>query len=258
MNLQNNKLLTNRKKANLTRTKKLANGLASNTNKTWEDFNKTLADRYDNDKKIDATTALAILLFFDRFVKLDKFYNDKTKSYLVESYNQGRKIAIGDTNKIGFEIEPVVGMQTAEIKNLQTYKIGEARYKSDMEKHIAEVRKKLEDNLDLFVLAGLSFLELKRETRRAVKISGKTAGSRSAHYITSQEANFAILDFYGQRGIETVGVVLETAGDDMVCLVCLRAYRRKRIYTIEEAYGILPFHPRCRCRFVAAQKEKEL
>lgn len=241
----------------MTKTKKLANSLASNTNKAWEDFNKALADKYEDDKKIDTKTALAILLFFDKFVKLKKFYNEKTQSYLVESYNQGHKIAIGDTNKLGFEKESISGLQSAEVKNLQTYRIGEARYKSDMEKHIAEVRKKLEDNLDVLVLAGALFVDFRREARRAIKISGKVAGTRSAHYITSQEANFAILDYYGQKGIKTVGVMLETAGDSNVCPICLKAFNRKKIYTVEEAYGILPFHPHCRCRFVTAYKEED-
>lgn len=251
-------ILQNRKKANLTKTKKLANSLASNSNKTWEEFNKALAERYENDKKIDSRTAIAILLFFDRFVSLDKFYNDKTRSLLVGSYNKGRQIATGDINKLGFEREPISVLSSAEVKNLQTYRIGEEHYKSDMEKNIAEVRRKLVDNLDVLVLAGALFFEFRQIARKAVKVSGKTPSERSAHFITSQEANFAILDYYGQRGVQTVGVVLETAGDDRVCPICLRAYNLKKIYSVEEAYGILPFHPRCRCRFVAYYEEEEL
>jgi hypothetical protein len=41
---------------------------------------------------------------------------------------------------------------------------------------------------------------------------------------------------------------IETAGDDRVCKICLAA--AEDTYTLDEARGLIPLHPRCRCAWV--------
>lgn len=55
------------------------------------------------------------------------------------------------------------------------------------------------------------------------------------------------LDGYEQLGIFEVSVLVEilTAGDDRVCKEC--AELEGEVFTIEEARGIIPLHPNCRC-----------
>lgn len=55
------------------------------------------------------------------------------------------------------------------------------------------------------------------------------------------------LQAYANYGVEKVKIL--TAGDDDVCPICREA--ETKIYTIEEASGLIPFHPCCRCSIIA-------
>ena len=58
------------------------------------------------------------------------------------------------------------------------------------------------------------------------------------------------LDAFQRLGVKEVGIKAEwtTAGDDRVCPLC--EDREGQIYTIEEARGLIPLHPRCRCTWL--------
>ena len=61
--------------------------------------------------------------------------------------------------------------------------------------------------------------------------------------------NEGSLDGMDALGIRIVSLEVElvTAGDENVCTLCEDAAGK---YTLEEARGLLPIHPRCRCRFI--------
>lgn len=58
------------------------------------------------------------------------------------------------------------------------------------------------------------------------------------------------LDALDQLGVTQVGVLVEwvTAQDDRVCPLCLAM--EGRVFPIEEARGLIPLHPNCRCAWV--------
>jgi len=58
------------------------------------------------------------------------------------------------------------------------------------------------------------------------------------------------LDSFQDLGVEEVGVLAEwsTAGDDRVCERC--GAMEGQLLTIEEARGMIPIHPRCRCTWI--------
>jgi SPP1 gp7 family putative phage head morphogenesis protein len=62
--------------------------------------------------------------------------------------------------------------------------------------------------------------------------------------------NEAQLQEFRNWGVEGVNVLAEikTAGDDRVCELC-KPYEGK-VYTLDEASGMLPFHTRCRCIYL--------
>jgi len=62
----------------------------------------------------------------------------------------------------------------------------------------------------------------------------------------------AQLDAFQQLGIDEVGVLAEwlTAGDDRVCELC--GSLEGRTFTVEEARGMIPQHPQCRCAWLPA------
>lgn len=58
------------------------------------------------------------------------------------------------------------------------------------------------------------------------------------------------LDSFQRLGVTELGVKAEwlTAGDDRVCPLCQA--NEGNIYTIDEARGLIPLHPRCRCTWI--------
>jgi len=60
------------------------------------------------------------------------------------------------------------------------------------------------------------------------------------------------LDGFTKLGVEEVGIMAEwqTANDAKVCEEC--ASMEGQLYNVEEAHGLLPLHPNCRCAWVPA------
>ena len=65
------------------------------------------------------------------------------------------------------------------------------------------------------------------------------------------EANLNVFEQYGVTGITTLAEIL-TAGDDRVCPICwgAEADTSSKPLTIQEARGLIPFHPNCRCTYM--------
>jgi len=58
-----------------------------------------------------------------------------------------------------------------------------------------------------------------------------------------------MINTYREAGVEGVRILaeLKTAGDDRVCSECEGLEEDGRIYTLDEAEGLIPVHPQCRC-----------
>ena len=65
------------------------------------------------------------------------------------------------------------------------------------------------------------------------------------------------LDAFDDLGVDELGVKAEwsTAGDDRVCPECEEM--EGKTFTVDEARGLIPLHPNCRCTWVPALPEKE-
>jgi SPP1 gp7 family putative phage head morphogenesis protein len=65
------------------------------------------------------------------------------------------------------------------------------------------------------------------------------------------------LDAYASLGLKNVSVVAEwvTAGDDKVCEEC--ASYAGQTFTLDEARGLIPLHPNCRCAWTIKPKKQE-
>ncbi len=63
------------------------------------------------------------------------------------------------------------------------------------------------------------------------------------------------LEAFEKLGVDEVGVDVEwsTAGDLRVCPEC--AELEGTVYSIEDAHGLIPYHPQCRCSFLPHMEE---
>ena len=89
----------------------------------------------------------------------------------------------------------------------------------------------------------------RRITDRVDKI-GKTRATTLARTEIINAHSEATLDRFERMDVDEVGVKAEwqTAGDSRVCPIC--ASLEGSTFTIDEARGKLPAHPRCRCAFL--------
>lgn len=64
------------------------------------------------------------------------------------------------------------------------------------------------------------------------------------------------LDAFERLGVEEVGIMAEwsTAGDDRVCAIC--ADLEGETFTLDEARGLIPEHPNCRCAWIPVDVRK--
>jgi SPP1 gp7 family putative phage head morphogenesis protein len=63
------------------------------------------------------------------------------------------------------------------------------------------------------------------------------------------------LDAFDKLGVDEIGVEVEwsTAGDERVCPEC--EDMEGKVYSVEEAHGMIPLHPQCRCAFIPVVPE---
>lgn len=89
-------------------------------------------------------------------------------------------------------------------------------------------------------------------TRMGDLIDGltRTRGELIARTEVIRAWNESALNRYQEFGIPGVTAQVEfaTAGDDRVCATCARL--NGKMYTLEEARGVIPVHPNCRCAWL--------
>ena len=123
---------------------------------------------------------------------------------------------------------------------------------------IQSVSNDLKDSIRHHIFRGIAEGQSIHEVARAITdsglkpIEGKTLSAyQRASLIARTEIARSMttgrLQSYANYGVEKVKIL--TAGDDNVCPICRKA--EKKIYTLEEASNLIPFHPACRCTVIA-------
>ncbi len=123
---------------------------------------------------------------------------------------------------------------------------------------IQSVSDDLKDSIRHHIFRGIAEGQSIHEVARAITdsglkpIEGKTLSAyQRASLIARTEIARSMttgrLQSYANYGVEKVKIL--TAGDDNVCPICRKA--KKKIYTLEKASNLVPFHPACRCRVIA-------
>lgn len=93
--------------------------------------------------------------------------------------------------------------------------------------------------------------EIAKELADEVNISQRRAETIARSEVINAHAD-GTLDQFEELGVQDVTVEAEwsTAGDDRVCPEC--AALEGKIFSIDEARGMIPRHPNCRCVWLAA------
>ena len=100
------------------------------------------------------------------------------------------------------------------------------------------------------IAEGLNPNQMAREMAKTIDgISRNRAQVLARTEVISAHAE-ASLNTYQEAGVEGVEVESEwsTAGDDRVCPEC--EANEGQVFTLEEAHGMIPLHPQCRCAWL--------
>jgi SPP1 gp7 family putative phage head morphogenesis protein len=118
----------------------------------------------------------------------------------------------------------------------------------------ALMSQQLSRNLVLGLASGWGAAKIAREMRKTISSLSRTR----ARMIARTEIIYAHaegqLDGFQLLGVEKLGIMAEwsTAGDDRVCPDC-GAYEGET-FTIDEARGLIPLHPNCRCAWIPSEQ----
>lgn len=99
--------------------------------------------------------------------------------------------------------------------------------------------------------------EIAREIDKQIGNINRTRAVRIARTEIVHTYAEGSLDSYERLGVEEVGVLAEwsTAGDDRVCPQC--APLENVIMSTQEARGLIPLHPNCRCAWIPALDDRK-
>lgn len=250
--------------------------------------NKLLMDIIEFDKALFDTSNLSVdeIKYFnsiiDGFNNQTQFYIDWLDSdearrifYENEQYNdhtfakideQIKKIVHNTSLKADEIISRIYdsGLQAGadEIKRTRYYndatKYGLHFLQSYNFELISNVNDDLKNHIQEEIFAGIAAGEGMPEVAKRIldatnhSLTGKTLSARQrAMMIARTESARAMtqgrLQSYANYGVHEVKIL--TAGDDNVCAICREA--ETKIYLIENAGDLVPFHPLCRCSVTA-------
>lgn len=120
----------------------------------------------------------------------------------------------------------------------------------DLEDITSTVEAKIRRLLTRGLIDGKGFMELADEMADTIESIGIHRSRVLVRTETISAHAEASLNTYAEAGLEGVKVKSEfiTAQDNRVCPKCQEL--EGRVYTIEEARGVIPVHPNCRCAWV--------
>ncbi len=120
---------------------------------------------------------------------------------------------------------------------------------TDLENVTSDMSARMSRTLTDGLTQGMNPREIAGELADDIDISAERAEMIARTEIIRAHAE-GQLDSFERLGVTEIGVEVEwsTAGDDRVCEEC--SSMEGDIYTVEDAHGLIPAHPNCRCSFL--------
>jgi len=134
-------------------------------------------------------------------------------------------------------------------KQLETlYQVNLESLKGMSEDMASKIRREIGEGM----LEGQNPRAMARDITDVVDVSSNRARmiARTETIRANAEGTLATFQAFGERGVQLEAEWL-TAGDDRVCTKCEE--HEGDVVPIEEAHGMIPFHPNCRCDWLPLQ-----
>lgn len=185
-----------------------------------------------------------------------------TYQYVDSAYRQGVLRAFIDTHKASLAVTPAwyagtreqflrmifgqpIAMGRVELLSTRTYE--------QLKGITAQMGQQLNRVLSTAMVSGWGAAKTAREMRKTIAGISRTRARMLARTELIHAHAEGQLDSYSFLGVEKLGILAEwsTAGDDLVCAQCYAM--EGKTFTIDEARGLIPLHPNCRCSWIPVE-----
>lgn len=109
--------------------------------------------------------------------------------------------------------------------------------------------------LSMGLISGQGPLKIAREMQKSIAGLSKTRARMIARTEIMHAHAEGQLYSFELLGVEKLGLLAEwsTAGDDLVCPRC--GAMEEQTFTVDEAHGLIPLHPNCRCVWIPSEQQ---
>jgi len=170
-------------------------------------------------------------------------------TYIESAYQAGLARSTNALDAAGLDPEPI---DTAFFKPIHADRSALAftRTFSELEGITEAMDQGISRALAQGLAEGRGPKKIAQDIQDRVDAIGKTRAERMARTETIRAHAEASLNTFADAGLDEVTAEVEfvTAGDDRVCPTCEAL--SGRIFSIDEARGVIPVHPNCRCAWV--------
>ena len=176
--------------------------------------------------------------------------------YIDSSYQRGIRDAYGNLKEGGYKFEND-SITAAFNRPIHADRVGlvYTRAYNDLEGINDVMSQQISRVLAQGVAEGRGPMEIARNLQDRVDKVGITRARLLARTETIAAHAEATLNSYAEAGVEGVSILAEfqNAGDDVVCPECEELEGKEM--SIDEARGLIPVHPNCRCAFLPVVQE---
>jgi len=178
------------------------------------------------------------------------------KIYLRSAYQKGLSSAASQMRKGGVEVTDR-WLDSAFFRPIHADRAGliYTRAFSELTGITTTMADRMSSTLAQAIVEGVGMREVSARLVADVGKIGIVRARRLARTEIIRSHAEATLNGYEEAKIEGVEVLSEftTAGDDRVCVTC-QALEGK-VFTVDEARGVIPVHPNCRCAWLPIVKD---
>jgi len=189
-----------------------------------------------------------------------------TAKYVHSAYRKGMIRAYIDSHKADYALKGedwFIGGQEQFLKTaflqpevMSKVELLSTRAFEQLKGITATMSQQLSRNLAEGLVAGWAPYKIAREMRKTNESLSRSRARMIARTEIINAHAEGQLDGFEELGIEEVGVIAEilTAGDQLVCPQC--SAMEGKTFKVDEAHGILPIHPNCRCCWIPSEQNK--
>jgi SPP1 gp7 family putative phage head morphogenesis protein len=189
-----------------------------------------------------------------------------TYPYIQRAYARGLSRAYKDVNKESLAKSPEwyqgsreqflrtaftqpVTMNKVELLSLRAFE--------QLKGVTASMSQQMSRILTTGLVSGYGPLRIARDMQKSIRGLSKSRARMIARTEIINAHAEGQLDSFQLLGVEELGIMAEwaTAGDDRVCPDC-GGYEGE-IFTIDEARGLIPLHPNCRCAWIPSENQRK-